>query len=69
MKLFYVRADDEEGENLDLFVWAETHFSAAGLWAEYYGMDAGYAPDAVTEIPTTPPAAPGPIPWSDLLET
>lgn len=67
MKLFYVRSDDEDGNNLDLFVWAESHIGASDLWAQHYGLGDGEAPDNVVEIPTTPPAAPGAICWSSLV--
>jgi len=67
MRLFYVRCDDENGENLDLFVWAETHAGAAGLWAKHYSLSSGEAPDTTVEIPTTPPTAASAICWSTLV--
>jgi hypothetical protein len=36
LKIFYVRHEDDDGNNLDLFVEAATPEQAAEIWALYY---------------------------------
>lgn len=45
MKLFYVQHDNEDGENMDVFVTAETAKDAAILWWRYYDLSDDYDAD------------------------
>lgn len=66
--LFFVRADNEDGESLDLLVIAKTEAQAVHLWYEYFcGYDDGVKPMWVAIIPGVTADAPvGPIPWSTI---
>jgi hypothetical protein len=72
MKLFYVRAHDGNGCDLDLLVRAESDSEARAAWLEHFETDpAGNDPPValsliewVGEIPDTPAA--GVIPWDTV---
>lgn len=67
-QLYLVRADNQDGENADLFVSAETAQEAFAMWR-------GYCQDQEWEVPEDPMWAcvifhdntvPGPIPWETM---
>lgn len=68
MKLYYVRADSDDGENMDLMVWSETKEQAIELWQAHYGFDHEDFPDPhwVGAVPTGVPATPTVIDWSQI---
>jgi hypothetical protein len=71
LRLYLIQADNADGENLDLFAWANTPSHAATLWRENYEL----SPDDDTDrprvwvIPTTPPATARVVGWPDLIVT
>jgi hypothetical protein len=69
--LFYVRADDDNGDNRDLFVVAPTQTAASTYWRTYareqWGLDEDVMPEWVRIIPgVTPTRAEGPIGWDEI---
>ena len=67
-KLYYVRAGNSEGINLDLLVRAESPREAEAYWAEHYSLgedDQGYElPMWVGAVPDAP--VQGAIPWHSI---
>lgn len=66
MKLFFISADEDNGDNWDLFVWAHTDVEAMKLWAQHYGFTDKQQKDAITavfRVPTTAPEQPQALPW------
>lgn len=64
-KIFFVRADDENGENQDLLVVATDKAQVVGYWREYYDLDDSHSPDWVGALPNASSTdTPGPIPWA-----
>jgi len=64
MQLFYIRAEDENGINLDLFVNAAGPAPAVVGWQSYYGEA---ATDCLTVLVyRLGQALPGAISWDDI---
>jgi hypothetical protein len=52
MKLLFIAcAEGYNGDNGDLFVWANTKLEAVKLWRKHYELDQGDKPDRVFEVP------------------
>lgn len=71
LKLFYVRADDDSGENADVFVRAVTTAEAKTAWRGWFRGVFGYAPKAsfinyIGEVPEPLTGTRGAIPWDDI---
>jgi hypothetical protein len=67
-KLFYVRADDESGENTDLIVRADDEKKAVASWRRYFkDWDLPAKPQWVGEIPVDGPK--GAIEWGLINPT
>jgi hypothetical protein len=62
LRLYFVDAQTEDGERLDLFVWSETLHGVADHWRSYYELNADEQPDRIFEISTAAPR-PGPVRW------
>lgn len=54
-RLFFVRADNADGENLDLLVVAENKASAEASWRTHYGLDFESVPEWVGDVPGVVP--------------
>jgi hypothetical protein len=67
MKLYYVRADDENGENADAYVWAKDYKMASFEVQAYWKKWSGWAPMVqwVDEVPTKPEL--GVVDWPDVV--
>lgn len=66
-QLFYVRADDVDGNNRDLFVVAAAQADVSGFWRAHYELDDGDVPLYFRPIPgVTPNRALGPIGWDEI---
>jgi hypothetical protein len=72
LKLYFVAHHDGDGNNRDLFVWAETQEAVVGIWQEWCGFDEDDnesderpTPETIFEIPTTA-MQPGYISWSTI---
>lgn len=66
LKLFFVRADNTDGGNLDLLVAAEHKEPARKVWSDRYEADDD-APDWIDVVPGVPPVCePGPIKWDAI---
>ena len=64
--LFFVRADNCDGENLDLLVIASDAVQAEKFWYEYHDQE-GEKPEWVRGVPgVTPTAEAGPIAWDAI---
>lgn len=68
MRLYFIGHDDE-GESLDLFVWANTPDEAATIWREHYDLGTRPQPQRMCmwAVPLTPPLQACAVPWSGLL--
>lgn len=66
MKLFLVSHESDDGDSLDLFVWAPFSSLAVVFWREYYELEDDEQPAAVFNIPTQAPDEPRAINWNDL---
>ena len=64
--MWYVRAEDEDGNNFDLILRASDRDRALALWKAYYSLNDETAPqvDYVGKVPET--AVEGAISWSDI---
>jgi hypothetical protein len=51
MKVHFVSYDDENGDDLGLFVSANSYEQAVGLWQRYYELEDDIAPKAVYIVP------------------
>ncbi len=70
-RLFFVRADNSDGENLDLLVVAPDKAEAEAHWRSHYGLDFESRPDWVGDVPGVLPMASceaGAIEW-DAIRT
>lgn len=66
-QLFYVRADDVDGNNLDLHVVAEKQADVFAFWRDAYGLLETDMPEWVRAIPgVSTNRAPGPIGWNEF---
>jgi hypothetical protein len=64
-QLFFVRADNGDGENLDLLVVAEDKMQAETLWRTHYDVDA--SPEWVGTVPgVAPTSETGAIDWASI---
>lgn len=67
-KLFYVRADSVDGDNLDLLVIAADEAQVTAFWQKAYELDDDEVPKKIGIVPgVTPTAEPGPIDWDKIL--
>lgn len=67
LKLFWVVASTDDGDSLDLFVWANDKDEAEGFWAGYYDdLTDGISPRLFIFDEVEPPAnkKAGVLPWS-----
>jgi hypothetical protein len=64
IKLWFVRWDDECGQNQDLLVEAETPEHAIVMWRGEFELDAGQMPEYVGEVKLT--GKPGIIHWDSI---
>jgi hypothetical protein len=73
MQVYLIHAHDDEGENLDWFVSAETVEQAVALWREHLANDWMDPEDAAGKEPETIAVAPQPAEqptvhaWNDLF--
>lgn len=59
MKLFYIRAENEDENNLDLLVWANDPVEAKKHWQYYfYDLTEEGEPQYIGEVPTQPERGP-----------
>ena len=63
-RLYYVRADSSDGDNMDLFVRANTPAEAERFWSNYYEFEHSERPKWVGAVPDAP--ARGAINWSSI---
>lgn len=67
MQLFFISHENDDGENMDLFVWANDRDEAVKLWrnwdfvADYYDNDPD--PNAVFIVPLEAPLNPTILSW------
>lgn len=59
--LYFVRADDDNGENIDLLVEALNIVQAAVLWQEHFELDETAAPKWVVQLQLK--GVPGAVDW------
>ena len=65
--LFFVRADNCDGENQDLLVIASDVVQAEKFWATHYELDDDEKPQWVRGVPgVSPTADAGAIPWDAI---
>ncbi len=69
MKLYFIGFTDDDGENLDLFVNADSPKDARKFWADYYGVledgdDVESQPVRIWEVPDG--KTPGAIDWDSM---
>ena len=67
--VYFVRADNEDGESLDLLVIAKTKDQAVDLWGDYFEHQSatGVKPMWARPVPGVTADAPiGAIPWSSI---
>lgn len=65
--LFFVRADNCDGENQDLLVIASDATQAEEFWYKHFELEDNEKPQWVNVVPgVTPTADAGPISWSDI---
>ena len=71
MKLFYVRFENYNGDNLDLFVWAPDAAAARVLWLGHYEYDVEELSKGddpwFYEMPAAVPAAACVVEWPDFV--
>ena len=65
MNLYFLTDETDDGDNLDLFVWAGDPAQAWGLWAQYFSLGEDGDP-TIRLIPTDRPLDPRVIDWSDI---
>ena len=68
-RLFFVRADNLDGESLDLLVVAEDEAQAETSWRSYYNLDIEVRPTWVGSVPGVAPVAScevGAIDWAAI---
>lgn len=67
MKLYFIAAvaQDDITNNLDLFVWANSHTEAEIYWRNYYAFSDGERPDGIHIVPCDRPDGqrPGALCW------
>ena len=70
MKLYLIHDGDNDGDNWDLFVWANDPDEAVRLWRDYYwgdlqgqSEDERQFPHAVFDVPLTMPTKPKALRW------
>lgn len=71
MRLFSIEAEDANGSDLGLFVWAQTPKDAKEQWETYYGRDENDDQAdliAVWEIPLQPSAEAQAIRWENIKD-
>lgn len=69
-KLFFVRADNDDGENLDLLVVAQDKPAAEAAWRTHYELSSDDRPNWVGDVPGVTPDASceeGAIDWEAIL--
>ncbi len=69
LKLFYVRADNSDGENLDLMVVAQNKEQVRKIWSDHFEIedDDDEAPAWIGVVPgVTPACEPGVIEWEAI---
>lgn len=64
VSLFFVRADDPNGENLDLLVEALNRDDAEALWQDHFELETGCKPLWIGVVPVTGQA--GIIDWKRI---
>ena len=70
MNLYFVRADDRNGERLDLFVRALTPVLAATFMLAHYDIELEDIDEDGIRVITLPETGPiGAINWQDLLDS
>lgn len=66
-QLFFVRADDVDGNNQDLLVVAPLQADAFEFWRKHYELAEQEMPEWVRPVPgVTPNREPGPISWDEI---
>lgn len=65
--LFFVRADDSDGNNLDLLVESVNPIQAALLWNSHFGLSGTVEPQWVGLVKTT--GKTGVIDWDTINHT
>lgn len=71
LSLFIIRADNEDGEDMDALAWAATPEEAKNWWREYYSLPHTTVPEWVAPVPGAVPwvgTRPGVIHWGDILD-
>jgi hypothetical protein len=63
LRLYFVVHDNDDGENLDLFVWSEALDAVIDHWRSYYELDDDEQPERIFEISMAAPR-PGPVEWN-----
>lgn len=72
MRLYYVRADDDNGENADMYAWAFTPQEAAKLCQQYWkDQNGGKLSDTnvswVDEVPHNVRGPIGVVEWDNVV--
>jgi hypothetical protein len=66
MKLYFI-SHEEDGDNFDLFVWANTPSQAGEIWQRHFGFD-GTEPNLTFVVPTEQPADPQALGWHTVVK-
>lgn len=67
LKLFYLKALNDDGDDLSVLAYAHSVEEACAYWRLYYEVDAGNEPRMAYEI-TSVPVGVGPINWGHMTE-
>lgn len=66
-KVYFIQADDANGENQDLIVVAENPEAARKYWEDYYEGETEGCSLKVRIIPgVVPQRGPGPVTWEEV---
>lgn len=64
--VYFVRADHDDGESLDLIVRAASAEQAVTLWRSYYALGESARPQWTGVIPGVAGEGVGAVSWSDI---
>ena len=71
--LFLICASNSDGENADLFIWANSEAEALDFWRSYFdcegdGETAPGIPDRLIVAPTDPGTCGGSVDWESVTQ-
>ncbi len=64
--VYFVRADNDDGESLDLIVRAHSSAQAVALWRGYYELGEGARPLWAGVVPGVTGEGVGAVSWADI---